>query len=167
MKYVVVYNSDVVLGQRANLATYCIFYDQVLLPYTSSGTVPHMLQYCRRAGSTDAPTLGGYDTEWMESCAGKVRMHAGSDVVAWERENRSLFDAGVLSRLPPPKVAIDWDSLLEMPLTAALGNMVEMMEGVVQTETERETFIYFRQDLVAHLLRTDIAQPQIFVSRSI
>jgi hypothetical protein len=74
-QFKVVYNSDLIIRNRSELACLCVFYDKVLLPFLgdSAGVIPG---------------VGDLNYE-------KV------NIKKWELENGTLFDEGVLSRLPP------------------------------------------------------------------
>jgi hypothetical protein len=169
MSYDVVYNSDVVLSGNADLATYCIFYDRVLLPHTSEKTVANMLQFTRQNGSDRAPALSAFEVSDLVYGHDRRSRLVGEDIIAWEEQYRVLFDEGVLSRLPTTAEDIDWDNQIQSgtPLTPALANLLRMTKGELSARNREYEYFYFRQDVVSHLLRTDITQPQIFVSRTI
>ena len=74
-EFKVVYNSDLIIRDRSELASLCVFYDKVLLP---------------SRGHSDAviPGVGNLNYENV-------------NINNWELENCALFDQGVLSRLRP------------------------------------------------------------------
>src|SRR5258708_1229540 len=84
-RFKVVYNSDLIIRDRAEAATLCVFYDQVFLPYTSKETRHFVL---------------GVD----ESSRIVESSDYRADIVDWELEYGTLFDEGVLRRLPSPPV---------------------------------------------------------------
>jgi hypothetical protein len=164
MRYEVVYNSDVVLSGNADLATYCIFYDRVLLPHTSQATVENMLEFARPRGSNHAPTLSAFEINGLMYRHGEVDRRTGEDIVEWENQNRVLFQEGVLSRLPPSGERIDWEC--GAPLTPTLDRLIHMTNSAMTSQGGETEYLYYRQDVVSHLLRADISQPQIFVSKT-
>ena len=77
----VVYNSDLIIRDQSEAATLCVFYDQVFLPY-------------RRPNST---------SDWSVVELGQEETQDYRRVVKdWEVTYGTLFDAGVLRRVPPP-----------------------------------------------------------------
>jgi hypothetical protein len=72
----VAYNSDLIIRDTSEAATLCVFYDRVILPYTSRGS------------SRELVGKNG------------VRDELTNDIADWEVRYGTLFDAGVLSRLP-------------------------------------------------------------------
>ncbi|OLL32694.1 hypothetical protein BTH42_05580 [Burkholderia sp. SRS-W-2-2016] len=180
MSYDIVYNSDVVLNDNADLATYCIFYDKVLLPHTTEATIGNVLEFTRSSGSNAAPTL----LSVLEPSAdrfihGAVHLHAdsvlGEQLIDWEKRNKSLFQEGVLSRLPAGE-EIDWKKEDGMTLTPTLANLIRKPTRLIKNTPSVYGYLslfhgdddvfFFQKDVISHLLRTDIVQPQIFVSKS-
>lgn len=74
-EFKVVYNSDLIIRDRSELASLCVFYDKVLLPSRGDSDVV-------------IPGVGDLNYEKVS-------------IKNWELENGTLFDEGVLSRLQP------------------------------------------------------------------
>jgi hypothetical protein len=83
-EFKVVYNSDLIIRDRSELASLCAFYDKVLLPFR---------------GDFDGVIPGVGDLNYE-----KVNIRS------WELENGTLFDEGVLSRLPPHEPGYKWQA---------------------------------------------------------
>ncbi len=77
----VAYNSDLIIRDASEAATLCVFYDRVVLPYTNRESS------CEFVGKT------GIREEL-------TREKFTNDIADWEVRYGTLFDAGVLSRLP-------------------------------------------------------------------
>jgi hypothetical protein len=73
----IVYNSDLIIRDRSEAAALCVFYDKVFLPFTSEKT----------SGK-------------LEGADGKTNYHQSGEIKSWDIEYRTLYDAGVLHRLP-------------------------------------------------------------------
>lgn len=72
----VAYNSDLIIRDASEAATLCLFYDRVVLPYTD------------RESSRDLIGRRGVRTEYEY------------EIAQWEVTYGTLFDSGVISRLP-------------------------------------------------------------------
>jgi hypothetical protein len=77
----VVYNSDLIIRDASEAATLCVFYDQVFLPYTEDTTCASFL-----------PEIGSEKRE---------KKDYQQIIKDWEVSYGTLFDEGVLARLPP------------------------------------------------------------------
>lgn len=71
----IVYNSDLIIRDRSEAATLCVFYDKVFLPFTSEAT------QSRLTGT-------------------RTTIDPRRDIQDWELEYSTLFKADVLERLP-------------------------------------------------------------------
>jgi len=206
----VVYNTDLAIKDPAEVASLCIFYDQVLLPYTSIESSLHLMRVDKN----------GREIE--------VDAEASNDIANWNEKYRELFTGGALRRLSEgPKLQFQvkeddedfetirlWegadslqsfqpgDTVVERGLGLYCIRTTETRYGVVK-EHEKRPYIdvrrkkpnrpkrtiefksddlktlknvrhykrgsrnkgYVRTDLVRHILRGDIAFPQIFASR--
>jgi hypothetical protein len=137
MDYEVVYNSDVALTDNTDLASYCIFYDIVLLPHTTAESVRLMLEFSRPVGSDQPYVVSAFHIEnfCYETQTGSIV--AGEDILKWEQDNSLLFEERVISRLPPPKelnaVIMDVGAVLTPTLDGLLrkagGGFVARGEG--------------------------------------
>jgi hypothetical protein len=76
----VVYNSDLIIRDKSEAATLCLFYDHVFLPYVSDSTA--------LVGVNEANSLT-HNTH-----------HFAQDIKQWELEYGTLFDEKVLVRMP-------------------------------------------------------------------
>jgi len=166
MSYEIVYNSDVVLSNNSDLTAYCIFYDRVLLPYTSP-TADECLEFSRPIGSKSAPVLSAFALSGLiyQDEEGNNRAME-EDVQQWEQENISLFRENVISRLDPPTVEIFSHLETGIELPSAFHSLLRRANAELNSYDSTEERFYFRQDQVTHLLRTDIALPQVFLTAS-
>ena len=84
----IVYNSDLIIRDTSEAATLCVFYDQVLLPHVAqtSSLYPVSVDLADRS-LTRPDTLSPLGNE--------------RTIKEWEQLYGTLFDAGVLLRLPP------------------------------------------------------------------
>jgi hypothetical protein len=76
----VAYNSDLIIRDRAEAATLCVFYDQVFLPHTT-------------ANSRKLVTGTDGSNKWET-------VDCRDDIKDWELEYGALFKAGVIQRMP-------------------------------------------------------------------
>lgn len=76
-QYEVAYNSDLIIRDPSEASTLCVFYDRVYLPYTDPASSRELIGNGRR----------------LEEYA--------NDIADWEVQYGTLFDEGVLQRLPP------------------------------------------------------------------
>jgi hypothetical protein len=97
----IIYNSDLIIRDYAQATTLCVFYDQVLLPYTTKAT---------RARLTGTNGLQRVDTADYRD-----------DIDKWELEYGTLFDEGVLARLPPYGSYTTEETALVFALGEAIG----------------------------------------------
>jgi hypothetical protein len=154
--YRIVYNSDLMISNQRELSTLCVFYDQVLLPYTT----PHGSRALASTGSPHIPYPPAFYEDLLE---------AGIDrnVAKWEERNSLLFSEGVLARLPEARNRAD----LMQVLRGMRPHREEFIELFLSTNftlsTSDRTDAVLPLDLAIHLLRADILAPQIFVSRSL
>lgn len=84
----IVYNSDLIIRDQSEAATLCVFYDQVLLPHAGkTSSLYPVTNEPEKRDLVDAVPLSplGYE-------------HVIRD---WEQLYGTLFDEGVLARLPP------------------------------------------------------------------
>ncbi len=81
----IVYNSDLIIRDRSEAASLCLFYDKVFLPFTSDET---------RNRLTGTHTSSEFRPE----------------IKTWDVEYGTLFDEEVLERLPPAPLQ-EWHSL--------------------------------------------------------
>ena len=101
-----------------------------------------------------------------ENAQGKINDLA-DDVQRWERLNNVLFREGVLSRLGPPVDSPSLESFeIGMNLPPAFYSLLRHAHAGVRSGTGQGEIHTFRADHVAHFLRTDITQPQIFLTAS-
>lgn len=77
----VVYNTDLTIKDPAEVASLCIFYDQVQLPYTSTESSLHLMRVDKN----------GREIE--------VDAEASNDIANWNEKYRELFTGGALRRL--------------------------------------------------------------------
>ncbi len=146
----VVYNSDLIIRNPADLAAFGIFYNRVFLPYTTPET-------SRAYIAADATSVFGADLVFNDD-------QASEDVNLWSEENELLFHEGVIVRLP---LATDLDTLdLLLGLESSSLSLFLRLPSQVTFEGQSGTTI-IKQDLALHLLRTDINVPGIFVTESI
>lgn len=129
----IVYNSDLIVRDRSEAACLCVFYDQVFLP-------------CLRSHRHEFPpsALPGVRDPYL----------GRSDIENWNIEYGTLFDAGVLSRLPLPESERD---ISQEEVSAILSMPVRSIRAGDR--------YYMEPALAAHLARTDIDFPQIFTTR--
>jgi hypothetical protein len=189
----VVYNSDLVIHDPADVATLCVFYDRVYLPYTSPGSGWKLLRNI---------------DDWTEKRQASQNQVMGNEVTDWYLQYRQLFEKGVLGRLSPPAEQLVigndaihledeglklWyrfrdrgfshipygcgESIEERRLQESIERAGHVSEGrrVEWDEVHRLRPLLrmlglsrksLTEDLVKHLLRNDIDLPQIFVSVS-
>jgi hypothetical protein len=86
----VVYNSDLIIRDRFETASLCVFYGKVLLPYTTD--------------ETSGRLMGTVSSSYHRP-----------DIRNWEIEHATLFEEGVLERLGPPPIRTQE---IEVPILA-------------------------------------------------
>lgn len=162
----VVYNSGLNVWDRSHLSTLSIFYDQVLLPATSEKTRGTCVIFVKKPVKGDR-----YRLEDVEALGFPFEHQGGKTNPAefarkWETDHQLLFQEGVLSRLPPPSETLDplnWFHSGEMDsLSDALLDLPFYLRAVNDEGTER---IILWQDHLKHLFRTDISEPNVFLTR--
>jgi hypothetical protein len=208
----VVYNTDLIIRDKSDAATLCVFYDQVVLPYTTGKMI--------NATSVSSETTKSRPLDYAR------------EIKDWELTYGTLFDAGVLKRLPPTHFhksdyeRVNFYDRSKLPHDCAIHSAIpperwgELQEGdkILSTEVQRIQFFrdsdhqsgsgshffrdivhmvverkvtrfvaegdvlksvlstpvykqfesggtpYVSDDLLIHLLRTDIDMPQIFIT---
>lgn len=169
----VIYSSDLIIRDNAELATLCVFFDKVFLPYTTQ------VSSRRFAGARvlDAELPRGLDPEFDRRYV--------DDVDYWWGRNKLLFEEQVIERLPA------WQ---ETPATQLLGRLkqTEKIDALTKAsvrvariqmtignepmgqETPQENLkkgimqeILIKQDLLLHFLRDDLKLPQLLISDAI
>lgn len=167
----IVYNSDLIIRNASELATLCVFYDKVYLPYTSPATCDLF------AGPRffDVRMPRGMDRTAEEQFI--------DDVGYWSRVYYPLILEKVVERLPQPpwgeKPPLNKLSTLNLSerikqLTKASSRTASrsitigkspLGEGDVE-ENIKEGVIkedLIKQDLALHFLRPDVDLPQLFI----
>jgi hypothetical protein len=166
----VIYSSDLIIRDSTELATLCVFYDKVFLPYTSQEssrkyTGPRIL-------SADLPKGmdPDFDREFIE------------DVNHWWERNKLLFEHQVIERLAPghnipaekilAKLAPSerLQALTDASIRVA-GLQMTMSNDPFGKVTPKEDIekgffqeVLIKQDLVLHFLRTDLKVPKLLIS---
>jgi hypothetical protein len=168
----IIYNSDLIIRNASELATLSVFYDKVLLPYTTAATSD--LFAGPRLINIKMPR--GFDQ--------KGEQEFFDDVGYWSRVYYDLLSEGVIERLPAPP----WGDKppLDKLVTINLAEKIKLLtkdpkrtaqrylamsdkpfgEGETQENLEkgvlREDII--KQDLALHFLRPDLELPQVFIN---
>lgn len=164
----IIYNSDLIISNPVELSTLAIFYDQLLLPYTTEGTSGFFVRL--RSGSA----IGA----WVDA--------ESADAVAdWTDKHAILFREGVIRRLPPPPQAdllrsdqVHFEGgvmrrggrspeleLLYSLRTPAIAERLSLLNTLpLHLESAVAVYGSIKQDVANHLLRQDLELPQIFVT---
>ncbi len=144
--YNVIYDSDLIIRDRSTLASLSIFYERVCLPWMPPELVQtfyRLRQSCGRDGLLAVEVVGIHAPEH------------GEFQLNWDNEMRTLFQAEVLKRLPPP-IEPSFDFKDEKELAAAL-------EGLTPNLSVDKTALrMFYAARVVHHLRADLNAPRLF-----
>lgn len=89
----ILYDSDLIIREASILASLAIFYDRVLLPWMPADGVNKFVRL-RKGAARDGSAY--FDLDMVEG-EGLGDFH-----VEWDRQARTLYEAGVLERLPSP-----------------------------------------------------------------
>jgi hypothetical protein len=143
--YEVIYDSDLIIRDRATLATLSIFYECVHLPWMPPELVQSWFRVRRRIGS---------DGEERFEFAQIEAPEAGEFQLDWDSEMDTLFKAEVLKRLPPVKRSFEFKD--EKELIAALDGL----SANFSVDTTAVRMFYGAR--VLHHLRDDLSAPRLF-----
>lgn len=171
----VVYNSGLCVWNRGILSTLCVFYDEVLLPFSDSPSDFLSAEYEYKGDGFPQRTtiINPFDSNHQSFIHKDLSQIEKSkiSVVKWDELNKPLFSEGVLNRLfkPPFQGTIkvsprDWKSI-----RPSLINVEERFVGFIETrplEGEVVSFEIVRKDLIIHLLRNDVFAPGIFFNKN-
>jgi hypothetical protein len=175
MRYEVIYNSDLLIADNTVLATTCVFYDKVHLPYTDEesracfielGVDSHGSPTGIHACGIDLAEAGfAFTAETGDELTGS------KEVDEWEESVKVLFDNSVLHRLAPreegPYTTQDIEAVPLPALALAIGSARTPVRTFMhEGETTRaQKCIYLRQDHVLHFARSDVDMPGVYVRR--
>ena len=149
--YSIVYNSNLTMESPSELATLCIFYDQVFLPCGERGGIFNAINLPKK--KQESLNLSLLEDSYKDRSS-------EDDIPNWDSKHQLLFEQGVIQRLPKPEInAIAWD---EAPAEAL--NLV-IKTGFIFVN-KQDNGVYVKEALMNHLRRTDIQLPGIFVTNS-
>lgn len=151
----IIYNSDLIIRDRSEIATLCLFYEQVLLPYTYSDG--EFVEFEKISNTRYKINARGLDLGYTDLLG--IERHSYSELPIWENENKVLFDEKVIQRIPTAsefKVSFDDD------FTEAL----EVFFELPNTLTDANEKVFVRNDVIEHLFRQDLSFPGIFIPHS-
>lgn len=147
--YRVIYDSDLIIRDSSTLATLCIFYDVVSLPFLPPDAVHKFVRIWRSTGR-DGEAYFDFDQIDTEDL--------GDYHLEWEQKVRPLYEAGVLERLPPVKGTLHFKDSNE--LASALESLsANMTFGPPNGKAYLRSFYIAR---VFHHLRDDLSSPRLF-----
>lgn len=154
-EYQIVYNSDLIISNPIDLSTFSIFYDKILLPYTTDDG--RVLRMVKRKGKFGMPS----DADWFEV---SEILEKSSPVLEyradkWDDKHRILFDEGVFQRLDKA------DS--QAPGQASLKrlSLLFLRSRATEVAINDDNDVFIPASLVDNLLRGDIDCPSIFTIR--
>lgn len=173
------YNSGITIPDRGELASLCIFYDQLTIPYIPDYAAGIMLQFRRRWQSSD-PFV--YTSMWRRFKF-LSKEHAETDseryIEQWDSDNALLYQEGVLTRAARPTNDAIYKYISE---AYEQSNRLNEIFGNINTDllstyflwdkTEklpvneewggRQEFLFVWLSHAAHLLRTDLSGHGLF-----
>jgi hypothetical protein len=166
-KSTVVYNSGLNIWEPSDLSTLTIFYDQVLVPWSTRQSCGEMVEFVRKKGKPEDYRLGAFEVENLSFTDGEGQSHKAHDVaLEWEHRHRLLFRESVLMRVSPPATAQttvhDW---FESPSLSRLADMLLDVPYTFHSTTGELERIWVWQDHLKHLLRTDVSERGVFLCR--
>lgn len=142
-----IYDSGLIIRDRATLATLCIFYEQVILPWMPPEAVQSFTRVSKTIGTDGKAHVEIDQVEWQD---------LGQFELDWDRENEALFDAGVLERLAPITNRFPSHSITDV--AAFLDGLSPNFSYTADTKSIRGFFTA----RVLHHLRDDIEAPRLF-----
>lgn len=168
----VIYNSDLIIRNASELATLCVFYEKVYVPYTSEDTSRKFAGARFRNVEMPRGVHEFLDKQIIE------------DVPYWRSVYKSLFDEKLIEMLPAPP----WgdNPPIDLLLNLSLSDKIELLtkaetlrwismsnkpfgpEEAQEDLSNREHWVIkeylIKQDLALHFLREDLALPQLFIN---
>lgn len=184
----IVYSSGLIINDPAYLSSLCVFYDRVYLPYTSAAT-QDLFEF---SDGTVVKSLGIDDLDIANGGFFISFPNSNSrwDLSTWYRKNLDLFKEGALVQLSKPDDRV-YQETFEFGLINRFQGPLGWCHTVSQARVE-DIFIaeesevkskilqvcdqlelngdvhedkhVIRRDLLFHLLRKDIVEPEIFIS---
>jgi hypothetical protein len=166
----VVYSSDLIIRDSTELATLCVFFDKVLLPYTTESTSRKF---------TGPRIVGAELPRGLNEDFAKLYI---DDVNYWWQRNKVLFEEQVIERLPQWQHIPSEDFLFKIGHSERIEALTKASVRVarIQMTMSNEPFgeetpeedlkrgvmqeILIKQDLLLHVLRPDLKLPQLLVS---
>jgi hypothetical protein len=145
--HIPIYDSGLIIRDGATLATLCIFYDEVRLPWMPPEAVQSFIRVSKTIGTDGKAHIGVDQVEWQG---------LGQFELDWDRKHALLFDAGVLKRLPPITRTFRADNLADV--SAFLDGLNPNFSFATETRSIRGFFTA----RVLHHLRGDIEAPRLF-----
>lgn len=157
VKNKIVYNSDVIIRSREEVATLCLFYDQILLPYCSNLNC-EFVEFQKKTDNRYIVTttyLGLVFTDMFGE-----EQSSDSEIQIWEKENEILFDEKVFQRL---NTESQFKVELRSDLTEVLPVFFDLPNTLINHSTNK---IFIRHGVIEHLFRQDLFIPGIFIANS-
>jgi hypothetical protein len=142
-----IYDSGLIIRDRATLATLCIFYERVRLPWMPPESVQTLVRLRTNTGSN-----GEKHFDFDQVDVGNL----GEFELNWDREMKSLFEASVLERLPAPSREITFRDGKQ--LAVALHGLTPNV-SITSADKDNRAFFTGR---VLHHLREDLGATRLF-----
>lgn len=166
----IVYHSGTNIWDQSYLATLSIFYDKVWLPAKSTPYHGGYLRFSRPKGSTSQYKLKAVSLSKHQVLVDGEWIKLAKFLNRWEETNKSLFEEGVISRLPAinnaDKVTDSWGEFGE--LSTSIPDIPNKFFGhrPNRSSSDEEEYTIILRDHAAHLLRNDISIPGIYITNT-
>jgi hypothetical protein len=149
-----VYGTDLMLSDPRELGTLAIFYDRVLLPFSTPASSRDFVEL--EVTSSQIRVTAFAMNQLSVTLSSAATEVVDDQVVEWEKRNRELFDEGALARLPEPRPA---DDILQNVLVNRI-SLTPLREAIRRCRNTYAATLrpywYIREDLLRHLLRADL-----------
>ncbi|CAG5012987.1 hypothetical protein DYBT9275_05307 [Dyadobacter sp. CECT 9275] len=154
-KFIVTYNSDTIISDPAELATLCVFYDQVLLPWENPFNPSGFVKLLKSEN-------GNYVFESDDSKVNFITFEKDGKVcntldypAIWWEENTILFKESVLDQVPVPN-SFTLDNNIEL---TDIARALLQSPHLMRTHSPNEFYVH--RQLLLHLMRQDLDGPGI------